>query len=176
MTQRRVMLVLALGATLLAVYSAPAKDEAVVQAAERAVVSDATPRPMPVQVRQEGRRHAGATDVLGLRSRDELDGDESNLFATLSWERPPANVEASPPPATESAAPLAPPAPLQLLGRYQEGDRTAMFATFNGDSVVLWAGENINPEWRVDAIETGQVVLTYLPLGQKQSLPWTSSQ
>lgn len=51
-----------------------------------------------------------------------------------------------------------------------------MFATFNGDSVVLWPGENINAEWRVDAIEAGQVVLTYLPLGQKQSLPWTTSQ
>lgn len=176
MTQRGVMLVLALAATLIAAYFAPAKDDAVVQPADRPPVSDAVPRPIPVPVRQEGRRPAGAAEVLGLRSRDDLDGDESNLFAALSWEPSPTKVEASPPPAAESAEPRAPPAPLQLLGRYQEGDRTAMFATFNGDSVVLWPGENINHEWRVDVIEAGQVVLTYLPLGQKQSLPWTSSQ
>jgi len=176
MTQRRVMLVLALVATLLAVYFAPAKDDAVVQVVERPAASDAVPRPVPMPVQPEGRRSAGAAEVLGLRSRDDLDGDDSNLFAALSWEPPPARVEAPPPPAAESMAPRAPPAPLQLLGRYQEGDRTAMFATFNGDSVVLWPGENINPEWRVDAIEAGQVVLTYLPLGQKQSLPWTGSQ
>lgn len=179
MTQRRVMLVLALVATLLAVYFAPAKDDAVVQVAERPAVSDAMSRPVPVPapMQSEGRRSAGAAEVLGLRSRDDLDGDDSNLFASLSWEPPPATrVEAPPPAASEPVAPRAPPAPLQLLGRYQEGDRTAMFATFNGDSVVLWPGENINPEWRVDAIEAGQVVLTYLPLGQKQSLPWTGSQ
>jgi len=178
MMQRRVTLVLALAATLLAVYFAPAKDDAVVQAAERPAASDAAPRLAPVSTpaQSEGRRSAGAAEVLGLRSRDDLDGDDSNLFAALSWEPPPAKVEAPPPPAAEAVAPRAPPAPLQLLGRYQEGDRTAMFATFNGDSVVLWPGENINPEWRVDAIEAGQVVLTYLPLGQKQSLPWTGSQ
>jgi hypothetical protein len=180
MTQRRVMPVLALAATLLAVYFAPAKDDAVVQVVERSAVSDAAPRPVPMAVpaQPESRRSAGgASEVLGLRSRDDLDGDDSNLFASLSWEPPPATrVEAPPPAASEPVAPRAPPAPLQLLGRYQEGDRTAMFATFNGDSVVLWPGENINPEWRVDAIEAGQVVLTYLPLGQKQSLPWTGSQ
>jgi hypothetical protein len=177
MTQRRVMLVLALAATLLAVYFAPAKDDAVVQVVERPAVSDAAPRPVLAPTQPEGRRSAVAAEVLGLRSRDDLDGDDSNLFASLSWEPPPATrVEAPPPTASEPVAPRAPPAPLQLLGRYQEGDRTAMFATFNGDSVVLWPGENINPEWRVDAIEAGQVVLTYLPLGQKQSLPWTASQ
>jgi hypothetical protein len=175
MTQRKVMLVLALAATLLAVYFAPAKDDTVVQVVERPAVSEGASRPVPVQ--PEGRRSAGgAAEVLGLRSRDDLDGDDSNLFAALNWEPPPATKVEAPPAASEPVAPRAPPAPLQLLGRYQEGDRTAMFATFNGDSVVLWPGENINPEWRVDAIEAGQVVLTYLPLGQKQSLPWTGSQ
>ena len=175
MTQRKVWLVLAFAATLVAVYFAPAQEEAVVQAAVRPAASDAAPRALPMQA--EGRRSAGAAaGVLELRPRDDIDGDDSHLFAALSWEPPPTRAEAPPPVAPEAMVPQAPPAPLQLLGRYQEGGRTAMFATFNGDSVVLWPGENINPEWRVDAIEAGQVVLTYLPLGQKQSLPWTASQ
>lgn len=173
MTRRRMLLILAFVATLLAVYFAPPVDDAVVQAAARPAVADA---PRSVLTERARVASATATGVIAMKPRDDVDGEDSNLFAALSWESSVAKLDAPAPVAAEPAAPQVPPAPLQLLGRYQEGDRTAMFATFNGDSVVLWPGENINAEWRVDAIEAGQVVLTYLPLGQKQSLPWTTSQ
>ncbi len=173
MTRRRMLLILAFVATLLAVYFAPPVDDAVVQAAARPAVADA---PRSVLTERARVAPATATSVIAMKPRDDIDGEDSHLFAPLSWESSVAKLDAPAPVAAEPAAPQAPPAPLQLLGRYQEGDRTAMFATFNGDSVVLWPGENINAEWRVDAIEAGQVVLTYLPLGQKQSLPWTTSQ
>ncbi|WP_432728912.1 hypothetical protein [Variovorax sp. W6] len=171
MTQRKLLLGVAFVATLVAVYFAPARDDVVVQAAVRPSVPDAPPREFRTQPAT-----AGNATVLALRSRDDIDGDDSNLFAARSWEVPATRTQAPAPGPAEPVAPQAPPVPLQLLGRYQEGGKTAMFAIFNGDSVVLWPGENINPEWRVDAIEAGQVVLTYLPLGQKQSLPWTATQ
>ncbi|WP_431112940.1 hypothetical protein [Variovorax paradoxus] len=174
MTRRGMLLGLALLVTLVAVYFAPTEEATVVQAAARAPVPDAPPREASAPT--TARATASAARVIELRPRDDVDGDDSRLFAAQSWDPPPAKAEAPAQVPVAPAAPQAPPVPLQLLGRYQEDGRTAMFATFNGDSIVLWPGENINPEWRVDAIEPGQVVLTYLPLGQKQGLPWTATQ
>jgi hypothetical protein len=174
MSRRGMLLVLALLGTLIAVYFAPAEEGGVVPAAPRAPAADAASRIAPAPA--DGRAATKTMRVFELRSRDDVSDDDSGLFAAQSWEPVAARVEAPVQAPVEPAAPQAPPIPLQLLGRYQEEGRTAMFATFNGDSVVLWPGQNINSEWRVDAIESGQVVLTYLPLGQKQSLPWTATQ
>lgn len=168
MTSRRIVLFLALAATLVAVYFAPATEDVVVDVIVRPVASD---RAVPAD---GGVRVADATQVIELRSRDGGDDSEPRLFSAQSWDPPPPPVQEIPPAVAEEPPPppQAPPAPLQLVGRYEEDGKAAMFAIFNGDSIVLRSGENINAEWHVDAIEAGQVVLTYLPLGQQQSLPW----
>lgn len=174
MTARRILLFLSLAATLAAVYFAPAREDAVVEASVRPAVSNASSG----ATRAEGEaRAAKPAQVIALRSRDEADDSEPRLFSTQSWDPQPSQVQETRQAAVETPppAPQAPPVPLQLTGRYEEGGKVAMFGIFNGDSVVLWPGENISAEWRVDAIEAGQVVFTYLPLGQKQSLPWTAS-
>ncbi|MCL2876154.1 MAG: hypothetical protein FWF12_07680 [Betaproteobacteria bacterium] len=166
MTSRGILLFLALAATLAAVYFAPATENVVVDAVVRPAAADSTARV------DNGVRVTA--QAIALRSRDEADGGDPRLFSAQSWDPPPPLVqEEEPQVIAEVLPPQAPPAPVQLLGRYEEGGKTVMFALLNGDGIVLRPGENINAEWRVDSIEAGQVVLTYLPLEQKQSLPWT---
>ncbi|MBB3176027.1 hypothetical protein [Variovorax sp. Sphag1AA] len=167
MTRRHSVLAMAFIATLLAVYFAPPEADEVVQASPSANVAVARPGTRPA-----------ASDVLALRPRDPVGENDSSLFAVRSWDAPASEGRPAPLPdaSSEAEPPQVPSVPLQLIGRYQENGRIAMFGTFNGDSVVLWPGEKINAEWRVDAIEAGQVVLTYLPLGQQKSLPWTATR
>ena len=177
MRTRQLVMPVALVATLAAVYFAPpSQEDTVVLAAARqpaAAAPGAAPSTPP---------KAAPATVVALKPRLAAGDGEGGLFATESWAPPapkPAKaaplavVQAEPPP------PTAPAVPLKLLGRYEEttqtGAKVAVFALFNDQNVVLRAGETIGTDWRVDAIEANQVVLTYLPLGQKQNLPWTAT-
>lgn len=76
MTRRRMLLILAFVATLLAVYFAPPVDDAVVQAAARPAVADA---PRSVLTERARVASATATGVIAMKPRDDVDGEDSNL-------------------------------------------------------------------------------------------------
>lgn len=171
MQRRHVLLGLAAIGTVLALCFAPPADDTVVGAVSRSAstpnaVATAAPRAMVAAATPPAR------EVLALRPRERDSRNEPGLFGIKSWDQP--KTLPTPRPAAEPAPPTpqAPPAPLQLMGRYQEGSKTRLFGLFDGDSVVLEAGNSLGAEWRVETADANQVTLTHLPTGQKQSLPW----
>ncbi|MDO8777736.1 MAG: hypothetical protein Q7K57_55275 [Burkholderiaceae bacterium] len=88
-----------------------------------------------------------------------------------------APVPSGPPP--PPPAPVAPPLPFTAVGFIQGkkiGDGQQQTFIQQGDKLtVIRQGDTINSTYRVDDINTERVVVTYLPLGQKQSLPLLDS-
>lgn len=97
-------------------------------------------------------------------------------FGARSWNPPPrqptpreieaqrAQAAVPPPP------PQAPPLPFTYLGMLGEGDETTVFLAQQDVNHAVKKGDVINGTYRVDEAESGRVVLTYLPLDQRQTL------
>ena len=82
---------------------------------------------------------------------------------------PPAPVVWQPPP--EPPPPQAPPLPFKYLGRLQESAERTVWYLLQGERLIVVAsGESVDNTYRIDGAEAGQLRLTYLPLGQQQSL------
>jgi hypothetical protein len=181
MQMRGALLLAALAITVAAVYFAPpAEEDAVVLPAGRqSAVTGSAGQSRPAAPPSIGTAKANQ-DIASLRPRAIAPEKDFDLFASQSWTPPVPKAgppTARPQPEPEAPPPTAPPAPIKLLGRYEEAGTggVAVFALFNDQNVVLRAGETVGTDWRVDAIEGNQVVLTYLPLGQKQNLPWAAA-
>lgn len=101
--------------------------------------------------------------------------------ASLSTAKPNGrNRTAQPsPPAPPPAAPTAPALPFIAVGFIQGkkiGDGQQQTFIQQGETLtMIRRGDTINSTYRVEDITEERVVLTYLPLGQKQTLPLTDS-
>jgi hypothetical protein len=92
----------------------------------------------------------------------------TNLFASHSWYvAPPA------PPPREAApvVPTAPPLPYTYLGSYaRTGEKPVFFLVSNDRVYNVHVGDVLEKVYSIDTAENGQLQMTYLPLGIKQSL------
>ena len=88
-----------------------------------------------------------------------------DLFSGRSW-------TPAPPPALalEPAAPTAPPLPFTYLGKQLEDKQWRVFLGQADQTFVVSEGSTINDLYRIDSISPPNLSLTYLPLGQSQSL------
>jgi hypothetical protein len=80
---------------------------------------------------------------------------------------------APPAPAARAAAaekPSAPPLPFAFAGRLTQNGVTEVLVTRGEEIISIAAGQNIDGEYRVDAISESRIAFTYLPLKEKQSL------
>lgn len=75
--------------------------------------------------------------------------------------------------ATEPAAPesVAPKAPFKYLGSLKQEKRLVYFLTSEDKVFTVAAGERLNNDYELTAVGNDSVTLTYLPLGQAQTLP-----
>jgi hypothetical protein len=89
-----------------------------------------------------------------------------DLFSARSWNPPPPA-----PPAQEPAAPVAPPLPYAFLGKKLEAGSWEIYLSKGEQTVIVREGEIVDGAWRVDKIAPPSMALTYLPLGQVQTLP-----
>lgn len=73
------------------------------------------------------------------------------------------------------AAPTAPPLPFVVLGAIRgQGiaqGKPVVFLNERGASLVVSEGDDIRGTYKVEAISANSIEFTYLPLGQRQSLP-----
>lgn len=73
------------------------------------------------------------------------------------------------------AAPTAPPLPFVVLGAIRgQGiaqGKPVVFLNEHGVSLVVSEGDDIHGTYKVEAISANTIEFTYLPLGQRQSLP-----
>ncbi len=187
---RWTVLTLALvGAAWLALFS---DDDAasrgdVVQAGKPSDVSAPPPGAKgpakPVSERARSARDSN-TEILELRVRTASSDSLKALFATTNFAPPrpaapaprpaPAPVAVAPvpqAPASAVAAPTAPPLPFLFVGKhFIDGSRWEVFVSRGEQTLILRAGQSIDANYRVDSIQPPRMILTYLPLDEKQIL------
>ncbi len=96
--------------------------------------------------------------------RRKFSAQAGDIFRPQSWAPPPPPPPANPPP----AAP--PPLQFKYLGRVTEGDETRVFLALAERNYIVKPGENIDSQYRVDAVNDHAITLTYLPLNARQML------
>lgn len=153
---RQIVLFSALGLALAATAWVSGEDEAV-----------------PIAAAQPRRTAPAAPpDWPGPASGARAEWPAADAQARAAWgDAPPAAAPPPPPPvattATAPPLPAAPPFPYQLVGRLTDGASRAILNNAQR-SAVVGAGEVIDGQWRVDAVEPAGLRLTYLPLGLAQ--------
>jgi hypothetical protein len=154
MKPRRILLALALAATLAAVFWPQPKEEAggvdVVGA-----------------VAKRERKPAAQPRTQGAREDRRLGAMRGNLFPAQTWRPPPPpppKVVPLPPP-----PPLAPPLPFQYLGRWKEAGKDVIFLTQGNRVVKVQVGE-VLAGWRLDQATDSALTFTWTLLNMQQTL------
>jgi hypothetical protein len=171
------LLILALASTLGSVHWASRLDSS-----EEAVeaVAESRPRTAPTGSATVA-RGTGELDLERLRRGPSLD-PSADPFALRDFRPAPPVVkrpialpaaEVAPPPAPP---PQAPPLPFSYLGKLAEGDSTTVFLSLGDRNLIVRAGDVIENNYRVEEVTDAAVVLTYLPLTVKQTLPIGAKQ
>jgi hypothetical protein len=188
--KRRLMIGIALVATLVAAWFAPDEESA----GGRVDLARSTPAPAgeggqpsgAPPTAEERRAALAALDVDLIRQRDAGSaGDDA--FARKSWYVPPPPppptpqvaapvVEAPPPP--PPPPPVAPPLPFKHLGRLVEaGQALPKHYLMDGDRmIVVSEGDLIGGKYRFVGQIGNNLQFIYLPLNQRQNLPMSGAQ
>jgi len=162
-----------LALTLVAVY---AVDEAPQQRVDTARIQTtaaedkrSTPRPVAAPA------PTLALDLSRLKRGGNVP-QAVDAFGAKDWNPPPRKLTpkeaaaqravAEPPP----PPPQAPPLPFTYVGMLGDEDETIVFLAQQDTNHAVKKGDVINGTYRVDEVEAGRVVLTYLPLEQRQTL------
>jgi hypothetical protein len=170
---RRRLAILAAGgglAVALGVAYAPEEEAAavvepiVVARAPAGGAADAAPAPASAA--------APATSAWSLREAIAVD-PASDPFAAASFAPPPppppppAPVVPPPPP----PPPKAPPLPFSFVGLLEQGVARPQAFLARGDALfIVAAGDVIEDKYRVESLSPASIVLTYLPLSERQVL------
>lgn len=88
-----------------------------------------------------------------------------DLFSDRSW-----TPVASPAVPVAAPAPMAPAVPFTYIGKRLEGAIWQVFLARADQTFVVSAGSTIDGLYRIDAVAPPTLSLTYLPLGQAQSM------
>jgi hypothetical protein len=100
----------------------------------------------------------------------------TEAFGARDWNPPPRKLTAKEAAAQRAAAeippppPQAPPLPFTYVGMLGSEDETIVFLAQQDTNHAVKRGDVINGTYRVDEIDSGRVVFTYLPLDQRQTL------
>lgn len=105
---------------------------------------------------------------LGQINRDAEDVAAVDVFASKSWAPPPVKVT---PVVSPPVVPVAPPLPFRYVGQLEDGDGKVTIYLARGDDVhTVRVGDLLAEQYRLDAMDNGQIILTYLPMNQQQML------
>lgn len=111
---------------------------------------------------------AAAPTILKIRSRTEP-ADVDNAFAVRDWRPPPPPPK--PVPTALPSKPTAPPFPYSVFGKQFADGVWQVFLRRDERILVVKPQETIDNAFRVDEIRPPTMMLTYLPLQQRVSLP-----
>jgi hypothetical protein len=102
-----------------------------------------------------------------------------NLFASSSWTPPPLPTKPMlpiPAPVTTPVAATAPVFPFQYVGKKFEDNIWEVYLSRGDQSFLVREGGTLEGAYRIDTITPQRLTVTYLPLGQSQSLSIGESQ
>jgi len=105
---------------------------------------------------------------LAKLERGTLPAPGNDPFAPKSFAPPPAPVAHAP--AAAPQPPSAPPLPFVYAGKVTQDGKTEVYVTRDDNLIAIAPGENIDGEYRVDAVTASSIRFTYLPLKTVQSL------
>jgi len=157
----------------LAFYFSGSGSDTVVESVAHA--GAATPAAAHAEGAQAAPAASGAPD---LPTRGRIDQSASkDLFAARGW-LPPPPPPAPPPVVTVEAAaappPSAPPVPFRFVGLIEEKSAKPAAFIAKGDALfVVHVGDVVESTYRVESFNSAQVVVTYLPLKQRQTIEVT---
>ena len=124
--------------------------------------------PAKVAARQEKGDKMPVLELDRLRARPETKA-ELDAFAAKSW-----YVAPPPPPEpkhVEKPKPKAPPLPFAYMGRFQEeSGKPIIYLVRDNRTFVVRTGDIIDDAYRIEKITPQEVVFTYLPMSQVQTL------
>ncbi|MCC8400742.1 hypothetical protein LJ655_02330 [Paraburkholderia sp. MMS20-SJTN17] len=124
-----------------------------------------TPNP-PDEANTASDKLAALRKPMSLESRN-------NPFAASSWLPPPPPVVQAPP--EPPPPPIAPPLPYVYLGKMDGSALKPRVFLSSGDQLLIVSqGEVVDGQYRVESISDTDIVLTYLPLNQRQVISMRS--
>ncbi|MBD9395269.1 hypothetical protein [Acidovorax sp. ACV01] len=168
-----------LAATLIAALLAPKQEDT---SLVLPAVRTKTEAPGREVITENGNRRSDDKQlvVLQIKPRGEsaADGELSaSLFEKVSWGDKEKKITSS----TEAQIPIvpplpappvqAPPLPFQVIGQYKEGGRSGVFLQHMNNNYVIYAGDTIFEDYKVESIDESSVKFRFLPLDQIQQLP-----
>jgi hypothetical protein len=149
--RRQVLLCTALIGTLLAVVLVePPIPEEDVAAPARVVTAD----------RKQEESSAGE-NVFGRLHRSDLPNSDKDPFRTESW-------DVAPPPPAE---PTAPPLPFSYMGMFEDKGRATVYLARGDELFSVSVGERFAGSYRLEKVERGVLIIRYIPLSIRQTLP-----
>ena len=154
MGRRGLLLVALAGVAYLTLSASPPPDSGVVEAVDaRAPAS-----------RSASSKVAEQVNILELKPR-RAPGDSKALFASTSWAPPPKAVVATPAP-----PPTAPPLPFTYVGKRLEDGIWNVFISRGDQMLIVREQQTIDGTYRIDAVKPPQMILTYLPMDERQTM------
>ena len=172
MTKTHWGLLTVLFATLLAAYFAPAVDDEIQPAKE--IVSDVkrlSNDSVAANTNNAIKSLNGLSANLKPDSRTVLDRPPSDLFYRAQSK---ADMLISSD-TNKVSKPTAPPLPFIYMGKLAENGKMSVFLTRDEKPYVVHIGDVIDGVYRIDAINSTILEMTYLPLSQKQRLNMISA-
>lgn len=112
---------------------------------------------------KDGPAGSGMIIAVRPRARNSMLVD---AFALQNWTPPPP----PPPPAAPPPKPTAPPIPFTVLGKKLEDGTWQVFLGQQDKTYIVRARDMIGSDYRIETIAPPNVVMTYLPLNQQQTL------
>lgn len=116
----------------------------------------------------------GNAHALSMREPVEIPNELTDLFRPHSWvmfKAPVVEVVVEPP------KPTAPPVPYVVLGRLRDVEgKEVTYLKREGDLIPISVGKVLHGVYQVEAITPTEVVVTYLPLAERQLIPMGSTE
>jgi hypothetical protein len=115
-----------------------------------------------------------ASETPELPARERLaQGSRRDPFAPRGWLPPPPKRVAPkvepPPPPPPPPPPTAPPVPFKFIGQLEDRNaKPAVFLTKGDSLLVVHVGDVLESTYRVESFTSKEVVVTYLPLKERQ--------
>jgi hypothetical protein len=109
------------------------------------------------------------TRLAALTQRTVGADDVSGIFGANALSPPP-------PPPRPRPKPTAPPFPYAFMGALRDGSEPTLFLS-NGERVlVVKADQTVDGAYHIDKISDSQLIVTYLPLHQQQTIVFGTTQ
>lgn len=136
-----------------------------------------TAPPLPAQSSRAPDSTSQAPAPPELPTRTPITGSSSkDPFAARGWlpPPPPPPPPAALPPPPPPPPPQAPPVPFRFVGLIEEKSAKPAAFIAKGDALfVVHVGDVVDTNYRVESFNSAQVVVTYLPLKQRQTIEVT---